>query len=81
MLKHIEDEVMGLGPLEPLLADKTVSDILVNGANQVYIERRGKLELTDVRFNDDAHLLHIIDRIVSASAGASTNPRRWSTRA
>jgi pilus assembly protein CpaF len=66
VLKHIEDEVMGLGPLEPLLADKKVADILVNGANQVYIERRGRMELTDVKFNDDAHLLHIIDRIVSS---------------
>jgi pilus assembly protein CpaF len=64
--RRIEDEVMGLGPLEPLLKDPTVSDILVNGHDQVYIERQGKLELTDVRFNDDAHLLNIIDRIVSA---------------
>ena len=66
VLKHIEDEVMGLGPLEPLLADKKVADILVNGANQVYVERRGRIELTDIKFNDDAHLLHIIDRIVSS---------------
>jgi pilus assembly protein CpaF len=65
VIKYIEDEVMGLGPLEPLLADKKVADILVNGANQVYVERRGRMELTDVKFNDDAHLLHIIDRIVS----------------
>ena len=66
VIRRIEDEVLGLGPLEPLLADRTVSDILVNGSNQVYVERRGKLELTDVRFNNDAHLLNIIDRIVSA---------------
>ena len=66
VIRRIEDEVLGLGPLEPLLADRTVSDILVNGSHQVYVERRGKLELTDVRFNDDAHLLNIIDRIVSA---------------
>lgn len=64
--RQIEDEVMGLGPLEPLLSDKTVSDILVNGSNQVYIERRGKLELTEVQFSNDAHLLNIIDRIVSS---------------
>ena len=64
--RRIEDEVMGHGPLEPLLADPTVSDILVTGSQQVYIERRGKLELTEVRFNDDAHLMNIIDRIVSA---------------
>ena len=66
IVRRIEDEVLGLGPLEPLLADKTISDILVNGPNQVYVERRGRLELTDVRFNNDAHLLNIIDRIVSA---------------
>ena len=66
VIRRIEDEVMGHGPLEPLLADPTVSDILVNGSQKVYIERRGKLELTEVRFNDDAHLMNIIDRIVSA---------------
>ena len=66
IVRRIEDEVLGLGPLEPLLADKSISDILVNGPNQVYVERRGRLELTDVRFNNDAHLLNIIDRIVSA---------------
>ena len=64
--RRIEDEVMGHGPLEPLLADPTVSDILVNGPHQVYVERFGKLELTEVQFNDDAHLMNIIDRIVSA---------------
>jgi len=64
--RRIEDEVMGHGPLEPLLADPTVSDILVNGSQQVYVERHGKLEMTEVRFNDDAHLMNIIDRIVSA---------------
>jgi pilus assembly protein CpaF len=66
IVRRIEDEVLGLGPLEPLLADKTVSDILVNGPNRVYVERRGRLELTDVSFNSDAHLMNIIDRIVSA---------------
>ena len=66
VIQRIEDEVMGLGPLEPLLADKSISDILVNGAKSVYIERRGKLEETNVTFTDDAHLLNTIDRIVSA---------------
>ena len=66
VIRRIEDEVLGLGPLEPLLSDKTVSDILVNGSGKVYVERRGRLELTDVRFNNDAHLINIIDRIVSA---------------
>ena len=62
---QVEDEIMGLGPIEPLLADKTVADILVNGWDQVYVERRGKLEATDVRFRDDAHLRSIIERIVA----------------
>jgi pilus assembly protein CpaF len=66
LARRIEDEVLGLGPLEPLLADPTVSDILVNGANAVYVERRGKLEATTISFHDDAHLMNIIDRIVSA---------------
>ena len=59
------DDMLGLGPLEPLLLDKSVNDILVNGPNQVYIERSGKLELTDVRFRDDAHVLNIATRIVT----------------
>jgi pilus assembly protein CpaF len=65
IVQQIENEVMGLGPLEPLLADPKVADILVNGAKQVFVERNGKLELTDVQFNDDDHLANIIDRIVS----------------
>jgi len=60
------DEVTGLGPLEPLLQDDTVNDILVNGPNRVFIERAGRLELSDVRFKDERHLLRIIDKIVSA---------------
>ena len=58
-------EVFGLGPLEPLLQDPTISDILVNGHRHVYVERRGRLEHTNVQFHDDQHLLRIIDRIVS----------------
>jgi pilus assembly protein CpaF len=65
MVQDIQDEIMGLGPLQPLLTDPTVSDILVNGPNQVFVERRGKLELTDVVFSDSAHLMKIIDKIVS----------------
>jgi pilus assembly protein CpaF len=63
---EILDEVFGLGPLEPLLADPSVSDILVNTYKRVYVERRGILEATNVQFRDDAHLMTIIDRIVSA---------------
>ncbi len=62
---EVLDEVFGLGPLEPLLQDPTISDILVNGSKQVYVERRGLLELTNVTFRDDQHLLRIIDKIVS----------------
>lgn len=62
---EVLDEVFGLGPLEPLLQDPTISDILVNGPRQVYIERKGLLALTTINFRDDAHLLRIIDRIVS----------------
>ena len=62
---EVLDEVFGLGPLEPLLQDPSISDILVNGSKQVYVERRGVLELTSVTFRDDQHLLRIIDKIVS----------------
>src|SRR5690242_5880859 len=65
LVDEILHEVFGLGPLEPLLADSTISDILVNGFSKVYVERHGKLELTNVRFNDDSHVSRIIDRIVS----------------
>jgi pilus assembly protein CpaF len=63
---EVVDEVFGLGPLEPLLQDPTISDILVNGAKEVYVERAGVLEETKIMFKDDAHLMHIIDKIVSA---------------
>ncbi len=66
IVERIENEVMGLGPLEPLLADPTISDILVNGFETIYIERRGKLERTNAQFTNPAHLLNTIDRIVSA---------------
>jgi pilus assembly protein CpaF len=66
LVVEVQNETLGLGPLEPLLQDPTISDILVNGARNVYIERRGRLEQTDVIFRDDAHLMQIIDRIVSA---------------
>jgi len=64
--KEVMDEVFGLGPLEPLLNDHTISDILVNTYKTVYIERRGQLEETNICFRDNAHLMHIIDKIVSA---------------
>ena len=65
LVRDIQHEMLGLGPLEALLADPTISDILVNGSQQVYVERRGQLSLTDITFADDAHLMKIIDKIVS----------------
>ena len=64
--QELYDEVMGLGPLEPLLKDETINDILVNGPKRIFVERAGKLELSDVTFRDERHLLRIIDKIVSA---------------
>lgn len=65
IIQDVQHEILGLGPLEPLLADPTISDILVNTHRQVYVERRGKLEITDTHFANEAHLRKIIDRIVS----------------
>jgi pilus assembly protein CpaF len=65
VIQAIQDEMLGLGPIEPLLADPTVSDILVNGPHKVYAERHGKIVATNIQFEDDAHLLRVIDRIVS----------------
>src|SRR6201984_1823190 len=65
LAREILDEIFGLGPLEQLLKDPTISDILVNRYNKVYVERAGKLEITGLSFKDDQHLMQIIDRIVS----------------
>ena len=65
LVTMLVNDMLGLGPLEPLLADATINDIMVNGANQVYVERAGKLELTQVRFRDDAHVMNIATRIVT----------------
>ncbi|MFB2608182.1 ATPase, T2SS/T4P/T4SS family, partial [Rhizobium phaseoli] len=66
LIRDITDEMLGLGPVEPLLADDTIADILINGYNSVYVERSGKLESTAVRFKDEDHLLRVINKIVSA---------------
>ncbi len=66
LIEEVRHELFGLGPLEPLLADQTISDILVNSHKDVYIERRGKLERTNVTFKDNDHLMRVIERIVSA---------------
>jgi pilus assembly protein CpaF len=65
LVTDLKNEIMGLGPLEPLLADPAISEIMVNGYQNVYVEKRGCIQLTDIRFSDDAHLMKIIDRIVS----------------
>ena len=65
IVQGIQDEMLGLGPIEPLLADPTVSDILVNGPHHVYVERKGKIEPTNIEFDSEAHLMRVIDRIVS----------------
>jgi len=66
LIRQILDEIFGLGPVQPLMEDPTISDVLVNTAECVYVERNGRLQRTDVRFQDDRHLLQVIDRIVSS---------------
>ncbi|MGH9969440.1 MAG: CpaF family protein [Pyrinomonadaceae bacterium] len=66
LVNEVQHELFGLGPLEPLLADSTISDILVNAHGKIYVERRGKLEITNVAFKDDEHLMRVIERIVSS---------------
>ena len=65
IISEVMDEVTGYGPIQSLLKDESVSEVMVNGPNQVYAERKGKLVLTDIRFRDDAHVLHVIEKIVS----------------
>ncbi len=66
LIRQVLDEIFGLGPLQPLMDDPTIADILVNTSQMIYVERNGRLERTDVRFHDDRHLLQVIDRIVSS---------------
>ena len=66
LVNDVQHELFGLGPLEPLLADPTISDILVNSHHTIYVERRGKLDRTDIAFKDDEHLMRVIERIVSS---------------
>src|SRR6185369_11246594 len=66
LVSDVQHELFGLGPLEPLLKDPTISDILVNKHDTIYIERRGKIERTNVTFKDDEHLMRVIERIVSS---------------
>jgi len=66
LASDLVNDMLGLGPLEPLLRDETISDILVNGPHMIYVERRGKLELTALRFRNDAHVMHVAQRIASS---------------
>ncbi len=66
LFREVQDEILGLGPLEPFMRDPSISDVLVNTHGQIYIERNGRLELTEAEFKDDAHLRRVIDKIVSA---------------
>jgi pilus assembly protein CpaF len=66
LIRQVLDEIFGLGPLQPLMDDPTIADILVNTSQMIYVERNGRLEPTDVRFHDDRHLFQVIDRIVSS---------------
>ncbi len=77
IVDELMDEVLGFGPLEPLLADPTINDILVNSHSQVYVERFGVLEKTNVRFRDERHLLRIIDKIVSAMGRRVDESQPW----
>jgi len=77
LVKDLVDEVTGLGPLEPLLADDTITDILVNTYSQCYIERGGKLELSPVQFKDNAHLMRVINKIVSAVGRRVDESQPW----
>jgi pilus assembly protein CpaF len=77
IVEEILNEVLGLGPLEPLLKDPTIGDILVNTHNHVYVERQGRLEMTSVRFKDERHLLRIIDKIVSAVGRRVDESQPW----
>ncbi len=77
MVEEVLDEVLGLGPLEPLLKDPSVNDILCNGHAQIFVERRGRLELTPVRFRDERHMLRIIEKIVSAVGRRVDESQPW----
>ena len=81
MLEQITDEIVGLGPLEPLPHDEGITEIMVNGPRQVYIERSGKLELTNLTFQNDDHVMRISTASSRPSAAAWTSRARWSTLA
>src|SRR4051812_30021861 len=65
IVRQLTDDILGYGPIEPLLRDDSVTEVMVNGCENVYVERSGKLERTDIRFVDDSHVMRIVDKIVS----------------
>ncbi|MEM1384940.1 MAG: ATPase, T2SS/T4P/T4SS family, partial [Pseudomonadota bacterium] len=77
LVKELVDEVMGLGPLEPLLADESITDILVNGHDNCYVERKGKLVKSEVQFKDNPHLMRVINKIVSAVGRRVDESQPW----
>ena len=79
LVRDIARDVMGLGPIEQFLADPTVSEVMVNARDTIYVERGGIIERTDVHFMSEEHLRRVVDRIVSRSVAGSTSRRRWST--
>ena len=81
LLQDICNDVLGYGPLEPLLARDDIADIMVNGSSRVFIEVGGKIQLTNVRFRDNAQLMNICQRIVSRSAAVSMKQAPYATRA
>ena len=81
LIREITADILGYGPLEPFLADDTVTEVMVNGYDRIYVERDGKIEPTDAAFVDDDHLLRIIDKIVSQVGRRVDEARRWSTLA
>jgi len=81
LIHEVRHELFGLGPLEQLLADSSISDILVNSPYNIYIERGGKLERTNIEFRDNEHLMRVIEPLFPRLAAASMNRHRWSMRA
>lgn len=79
LVREMVDEVLGFGPLEPLLADDQINDILINGANSVFVEIAGVLQKVQTRFIDDEHVIRIIRRILAPLAAGLTKAVQWST--
>ena len=81
IIADICDEILGLGPIEPLLKDPSITEVMINGASKVFVEKKGKLYRTDVKFHDETHLMNIIEKILAPLGRRITNPRQWSTPA